>query len=260
MRRLPSAHLKPALLEQKPVLLLNISTLSIRTFVNYITANPFSGAAARVPTEIWLNIIEYAKPKKEEYEAVQPVDMISSGTGTILHCRVIKLDFHTWNDRYEVTNTDQWLKSPHTYDQGPGNDYKFEYRKTDTVYAVSYPSPLAAAGASTSTSPPLSPPACLFTAVTVPDLIARLEDGDCWVCEGKRDVCPGCTGGKAQKFDADMGCGVSLACPLCMGIEFMEDHKRYLEAYYYVGPPADLKAEWDEELRDRKAELGYLED
>jgi hypothetical protein len=37
----------------------------------------------------------------------------------------------------------------------------------------------------------------------------------CLMCGGGGFICPGCTGGLAQKYDAFMGCGVDLACPVC---------------------------------------------
>ncbi|KAI0169839.1 hypothetical protein GGR52DRAFT_485990 [Hypoxylon sp. FL1284] len=37
---------------------------------------------------------------------------------------------------------------------------------------------------------------CLYTISDVPDFIATMNYGGCWVCEGERFICPGCTGGK----------------------------------------------------------------
>jgi len=66
--------------------------------------------------------------------------------------------------------------------------------------------------------------------VTVPDVIANIDDGDCCVCNGTRHICPGCTGGVADKFEVFMGCSVSLACPLCVGLDVSMEHMVYFGA------------------------------
>ncbi|KAI4187957.1 MAG: hypothetical protein L6R41_002461 [Letrouitia leprolyta] len=265
MRPLISADLTSTLLSKKPILLVNTSILPLRSFTRYILANAFHGAAGRIPTETWLKIIGYAKIQNARYEVIQPIDMTSSEkTGTTLHRRALRLDVDTWKNKYEVINTNQCLASPPTYDQTPGGvEYEFNPLKIDTVYAIPYPRPapmITGSNTPVSIILALTLLTCLFTSITVPDLIACLEEGDCWICERKRSICPGCTGGVAQEFEAFMSCGVDLTCPLCMGLELMEDHQRFLQEHYWEGPPLDLKAEWDEELEERKAELGfYLE-
>ena len=66
-------------------------------------------------------------------------------------------------------------------------------------------------------------PDCFFHDITVPDLIGRLQEYKCHVCEFKErhTICPGCTGGVAQQYGAFMGCGVDLAGRLCLGLKFM---------------------------------------
>ncbi|KAI4249447.1 MAG: hypothetical protein L6R42_008985 [Xanthoria sp. 1 TBL-2021] len=108
-----------------------------------------------------------------------------------------------------------------------------------------------------STSTALHVPECLFIDTTVPDVIARLEGGRCWVCEGERDICPGCTRGVANEFDAFMGCGVDLACPLCMGLDFMQEDKAFLQKYYRDEPPAKEEEARKARVSARLAELGY---
>ncbi len=63
-----------------------------------------------------------------------------------------------------------------------------------------------------------------FFHVDVMDIIAYVDYGDYQVCHGRRNICPECTGGVAQEFGVFMGCGVSLACPLCMGLDLSEGH------------------------------------
>ncbi|KAL8655147.1 MAG: hypothetical protein Q9210_001057 [Variospora velana] len=260
MHLLTSASLQPDLLAKKPILLLDTSILPLRSFVRYVAANAFvGGAAGKLPTEIWLKIIEHAKPEEPQHVAVQPTGIVPSKCGSMLHCRAIDLNLGTFDDRAQVEAAERWLQSPRTYDQeqrGSEEEIIFKAKDTNNTYAIFFPGVVpASSGASVPAS--LSVQDCVFTAITVPDVISWLQDGRCWVCRGDRDICPGCTGGKAQEFDAFMGCGETLACPLCMGLEFMFEDKAFLEKYYWDEPPSDEKAARDARLRARWAELGY---
>ena len=64
-----------------------------------------------------------------------------------------------------------------------------------------------------------------------------LQDKVCRICdyEDGHTICPGCTGGIAQKFDAFVGCGVDLACPLCLGLDFMRRDKALQQTYSGTG-------------------------
>lgn len=54
-----------------------------------------------------------------------------------------------------------------------------------------------------------------------------------------------------------MGCGVDLACPLCLGLEFMRRDKELLEAYYWDGLPEEEEVARDLRFEERLGELGY---
>ncbi|KAI4188679.1 MAG: hypothetical protein LQ346_005259 [Caloplaca aetnensis] len=240
MHPLKPAHLQPDFLAQKPILLLNTTILPIRSLVRCIIADAFPGAAGKLPTEIWLNIIEYTKPEDAKYEAVQPTAIVQSNRGIILHCQVVDLDIGDFPDRAEVEAAEQWLQSSHAYDQQRQDEDTFAAKVvTGKTNAIFFPIPSASPGSSV---PALRVPDCLFTAITVPDVVSWLQNGHCWVCAGDRDICPGYTGGKAQQFDALLGCGESLAWPLYMGLELMdEEDKAFLEKYYWDAPPPTRK-------------------
>jgi hypothetical protein len=74
--------------------------------------------------------------------------------------------------------------------------------------------------------------ALLYTNIKMSDVFSRLFSGSCRFCQGSRTICPGCTRGRAQRFDAFMGCGVNLACPLCLGYHFCQKDKAVLQEYY----------------------------
>jgi hypothetical protein len=66
-----------------------------------------------------------------------------------------------------------------------------------------------------------------------------MENGWCGFCGTGRFICPGCTGGRADRFDVFIGGGVLLACPLCMGVGFAQDYKNFLRYYYLEMAPED---------------------
>ena len=102
-------------------------------------------------------------------------------------------------------------------------------------------------------------PDCVFHEIEVPDLIGRLQEYECHVCEFRdgHTICPGCTGGVAQRYGAFMGCGVDLACPLCLGLNFMLEDKSLLQADYWEGLPEEEERARSDRFESRLKELGY---
>ena len=56
-----------------------------------------------------------------------------------------------------------------------------------------------------------------------------------------------------------MGCGVNLACRLCLGLNFMWKDKRLLGSYYHEGLPLPEEEELarGDRFESRLKELGY---
>ncbi|KAK3360729.1 hypothetical protein B0T25DRAFT_578590 [Lasiosphaeria hispida] len=103
---------------------------------------------------------------------------------------------------------------------------------------------------------------CLMVDVDILDVIAFIDDGDCRVCDGLRSICPGCTSGVAHEFGVFMGCGVDLACPLCMGLDLAVEHHGFLKERYHLhlqdADGDDSEAEdMMERVLGRAKELGY---
>lgn len=98
----------------------------------------------------------------------------------------------------------------------------------------------------------------LFCDVTSPDIVARLEGGECWFCGGSREICAGCTHGRAQEFDLFMSCGTDMACPNCMGVDVAHRDKEFQHACIdYENVTIDEIRARTRELNARLAELGY---
>ena len=280
MRPLKPAELNKDFLLKKPILLLDINKLPINSLVDIILENQFQGAAAKLPTELWLKVIDHCTTSSK-FKPVVLTSFASLPHGRqLVKCKeVVDLELGDFGDRYAVMAAEEFMASttaykPHSFGEeyrsseiAPGLiDPRDEERRTalheisadegDKEYSVIISTHVTTSLASSAST--LKIRDCLFTAVTVPDIVARLDDGECWVCDGSGNICPGCTGGVAQKFDAFMGCGADLACPLCMGLDFMSTHKDFLEKYYWDPPPADEAASMEVALAVRKRELGYV--
>lgn len=57
-----------------------------------------------------------------------------------------------------------------------------------------------------------------------------------------------------------MGCGADLACPLCLGLDFMQEDKALLEKYYDEEMPEELCSARKRRFQARLEELGYHTD
>lgn len=99
----------------------------------------------------------------------------------------------------------------------------------------------------------------LFYNVDVADIISLFEpEGCCDLCEDHRFIPPEYYGTLLEKFDAVIGDGVELACPLCMGLEFSWDMKGFLKRYYVTEPPKEESDRMKDKMKNRLKELGYL--
>ncbi|KAL9579221.1 MAG: hypothetical protein Q9212_005232 [Teloschistes hypoglaucus] len=244
MYPLEHTDLKDIWLEEKPIFLLNTALLPIRQVIRQIQKDNVRG---NLPIEIWCMIVnEYMKSCKPDYKSVQPISITSSPGKQVIHCRGVDVDMERFEDEANVIEVDKWLEFPGLYEDSNRDTVS----DTATLYDIVF--------LESSTSA-LRMPKCLFSRVSVPDVIAFLLGGECWLCEKERGICPGCTGWFAQKFDAFMDCGVSLACPLCMGLEFMAIDEEYQEKYYRTEPPSEEEAARDKRFRNRLIELGYLQ-
>ncbi|KAL8830194.1 MAG: hypothetical protein Q9170_005840 [Blastenia crenularia] len=277
MRPLLPFELQDDLLIQKPILLLKTTVLPINYLIKLVFANKLSGAAAKVPSELWLKIVaHYTTSCGNGFLPVVPIS-ITASPHRQLRCKGVVLKLGDFSDRYAVMAAEEFLASTLSYHPHPfGEDRRSElilghpdpedeelrlvehdYFSADEVgieYSIVLPKGITSAKTS---APALKMIDCLFTAVAVPDIVAWLENGQCWVCNGERDICPGCTGGVAQKFDAFMGCGTPLACPLCMGLDFMAEDKIFLKKFYWNPPSDDEAAARKARLNARWIELDY---
>lgn len=95
---------------------------------------------------------------------------------------------------------------------------------------------------------------CIFADLTVPDVIARVEGGQCSFCDGDRFISPCCMEGRASDFGLELMCG-AIVCPLCVGMDIASDHEEFLDEWDYHGPKAEKMMNMY--ISKRFRELGY---
>ncbi|XXH00837.1 hypothetical protein Hte_007188 [Hypoxylon texense] len=252
--------------------LLYLKTRGLRKDLRYVkrllahdSASIRSKGGIALPSELWAMILKFARAELrvrfylvkldlESTEASAPPS--SPGDAVVVRCVRHRFDWPAYwviagsleHDR-AVYDFEHYLANatPSTADEldteipelrrcaGPGNTFDVVLGNDAESAGASY----------------------LFTFDDVPDFIAEVEEGRCGVCGSGRFICPGCIGGSALKFSVFMSCGVDLACPLCMGVPFSQNHMGYLQNCLH-GHPDDGDTEVMRELLEGRLEkLGY---
>ncbi|KUJ19687.1 uncharacterized protein LY89DRAFT_772164 [Mollisia scopiformis] len=236
------------LLDDKSLMLMNQDLLSIE-YINHLvafkTTNITTKGGKVLPIELWNIILELTLAG----HAVQELS-----TERILWCRRVELDSvrpcRYLRSRNQVLSFERFMVKPNEEDPDRSpSPFALPTQGEESNIDVLITS--ADEGLSIKSE-------CLFSDLTVPDVICYMEDGRCNLCAGDRFICPGCTRGQAQRFDAFMGCGVDLACPLCMGLDFCLEHKEFLRRYYNEDQAPDEEQEAvDAWIQQRLDEFGY---
>ena len=200
--------------------------------------------------------------KPPKYYLARPLRVTSHGDDVVLECEIdtsalISSPEYIDNEG-EIRAVEHYLAFPDQYDkQDPFLKDRLDTRSTRSL-------PIFHFFFITVTSVPHAVflPDCLFHDITVPDLIGHLQEYVCHVCKFRdgHTICPGCTLGVAQRYGAFMGCGVDLACPLCLGLNFMQEDKSLLEEYYDEGLPEEEECARGTRFESRWKELGYTID
>jgi hypothetical protein len=195
-----------------------------------------TGGTSLLP-ELWKKILELAiADTQESFCFVQAISLRDSSIGQVLRCGRTGSPHCGWlSSASDVYAFEDFINDPN---QHAGD--------TLDILITSADDDLPADSA------------CLFSDVTVPDIISRMKLGNCGLCRGDRWICPGCRIGP-EDFGEFVGCGVSLVCPLCIGTEFSLRHKAFLKAYYWDEPPAEVEKSMNDEIRQRLKELGYID-
>ncbi|KAK4691081.1 hypothetical protein P7C71_g5846, partial [Lecanoromycetidae sp. Uapishka_2] len=265
MRPLTPSSITAEFLSDKPFLLLDTRTFSSRYIGSLLAKGVIkSKGDIALPPEIWHNIFLQSLDK-QKYQLARVLTATPHGKSTTLRCK-LEPTVLTYGrglayleDAEQVLAIERYLAAPdQQHDLSLIEDFIKEtpsphHSPTSKTFSVTV------SDSHDSSHPNTFFPPCLFHDITVPDIIGHLQSDICRVCnfEDRHTICPGCTGGVAGKFDAFMGCGVALACPLCLGLDFMRRDKELLEAYYRDGLPAEEELARDLRFKKRLGELGY---
>lgn len=244
--------------EKKSILMLDATLLYLNYIEGVVPASISSKQGNKqLPLEIWRNIIDLAARdnNSHEYFLVQPQSLEQSKAGsTTLICAAIP----KWNRCGSLTEAnlvyeyEYYLARPHGCSED-GSERPFSL-PSDEASPIMFRIPTAALDKK-----------ILFERLTVPDVIAWPERGQCHLCHGGRSFCAGCRGGKEIDEEwtsvARLGdCSIDLLCPLCIGANFAE---------YSVSMQQELISDCNKEEMEEKeknynnwakrrfAELGY---
>ena len=260
MHPLRPSSITPSFRTHLPYLLLDTSAFSTRHLGSLLSKDAIkSSGGISLPQEIWHMIFNLLTTKPSIYHLARPLRVTSRGDDVVLECEIdtsalISSPAYIDNED-EIWAVENYLAFPNQH--GKRDPFIQEHLETCSTR----PQPTSHFFTITLASTPhtIFLPDCLFHDITVPDLIGRLQEYVCHVCEFRdgHTICPGCTGGVAQRYGAFMGCGVDLACPLCLGLNFMREDKSLLEDYYWEGLPEEEECARRDRFESRLKELGY---
>ena len=260
MHPLTPSSITPSFRTHLPYLLLDASAFSTRHIGSLLSRDAIkSSGGISLPQEIWRTIFNLLATEPPTYYLARPLRLTSHGDDVVLKCEI---DTSALISSPEYIDNEDEIRAVENYlafpDQNGERD-PFIQDRMDTD--SSHPQPTSHFFTITVTRTPhaIFLPDCLFHDITVPDLIGRLQEYVCHVCEFRdgHTICPGCTGGVAQRYGAFMGCGVDLACPLCLGLNFMQEDKSLLEDCYWEGLPEEEERARSNRFKSRLKELGY---
>ncbi|KAM0794015.1 hypothetical protein BDR22DRAFT_49337 [Usnea florida] len=243
-----------------PYLLLDASAFSTRYIGSLLSRDLItSRGGISLPQEIWHTIFNLLPTTPPIYYLARPRRITPHGDGLLLQCEI---DTSALISSPEYIDNEAEILLVEKYLASPGQHDDPDLFIQDLLSTRStQPQPTSHFFTITLTSAPhaIFLPDCLFSDITVPDLMGRLQEYVCHVCRFRdgHTICPGCTGGVASRYGAFMGCGVDLACPLCLGLDFMQEDKSLLQHYYWEGLPEEEERARSHRFKSRLKELGY---
>ena len=229
----------------------------------HITTN---GGKKTLPSELWLEILSWVKLdiNKHKYRLVYPVQVSSiqnrgSAPESALVCNIVE-SWEKFGELKSGTNREYYegyLTTPlhvpiaHPYDEPPESPFTIS---TTVTPGKSVTIPVSQLD--------LEMPFLYYDFDTV-DVIGKLEDGNCGICEGERlmlatddDLIYLMTSLERYEYDS---CTWML-CPLCIGSWWASECARQTNLREDDDEDEDRMSndEWNEWKNDRLRELGYL--
>ncbi|RSL62811.1 hypothetical protein CEP53_004612 [Fusarium sp. AF-6] len=252
MRPIDSSELDE-LIQRKPILMLDLDRLTINFIDNIVRQSPghitTKQGNKRLPLEIWLEILEWAK-LWYRHALMQPQGLDDGSTNTLICFEIPEWEAcGQLEDDSAVRNYQYYLDRP---GDGPDDDRPFLLPQTlDNI--LTYKVPITALN---------KDDRMLYGDLTVPDVIAWAEDGECGLCGQGRYICAGCGGGRqiTENFFFDWAsgdCSYRLLCPLCIGLKNARKGLWQEEARHEGKEGYFTDEEYDAWVQGLFQELGY---
>jgi hypothetical protein len=253
MRPVSSSRLDSRV-RKKSILMLDITRLSVNYIENAAPGNISSKQGSKyLPLEIWLEILDLAvqDDNSHKYRLVQPrsIEHSKAGPTTLICAEVPEWDTcGLLEDPTIVWNYEYYLARPHTCRPDVG-DRPFNLPDDKApVYRI----PTAALDKK-----------MLFERLTVADVIAWVDQGECHLCNEARSFCTCCRYGieVAEEWTSatHLGdCWITMLCPLCIGVGFAEDSISMQQELLRSSNLDMTEDEYEEWVNERFTELGYM--
>ena len=267
MRALTPEAISEAFLKNKLFLLLDKTAFDARCVGNLLARSIItSKGGIALPPEISLEVFGHMLSGQHEWLLVRPLSVTCQGKDAFhFHCRVYQPQNDDQlacivNDSVEVEMIERYLASPDdaenhdlifVYGEGSTEDFKPFLPSRDFTIMI-YDHEIAFGK--------VFKPDCLFYSLTVPDLLSRLSEFCCGVCDGRKrhTICPECFGGSAaEQYHGHMGCDVELACRVCLDLDLKREDQTLLQTYIGKVVPREVEEARERRFRDRLKELGY---
>jgi len=241
------------LLNDKSLLLLNRDAVAIRYITQLVALKSTiqTKGGRSLPIELWHLILEHASvDKSDSFCIVQAVSLQDQRQIKVLQCRAIKWQSTSCGrieSSREVLEYEQFMAKPsegsdhklfHPVEPANGDENKFDIFFTPAGDDL----PMWTT--------------CIYFDLTIPDIICHIEDGKCQFCAGVRHICPEETY-RDSGFDTFSGTSMPLACPVCMGWDFCQKHKEFIDIFYDNCPRKKDTIRLGEWLHQRLDEFGY---
>ncbi|KPM35584.1 hypothetical protein AK830_g10980 [Neonectria ditissima] len=247
--------------EQGSILILNKTCIGPGFVDTLVRASPRNVSTqqqnTQLPLEIWLHILDFATSQQDEFCLVRPRSVEQDSNGPCLICDEIKpkLRYGYARSGSDVEIWEYCLETPDCV-----SEYS-EKRQLFDLPEASDSNPKIKIPASTFESKIRT----LFASVTVPDVISRIENGSCGLCDESGLLCGGCRDGRrayerfmsSTRYTPD--CVAKFLCPLCIGVEWAEESLRQCgDEYGGFDEDSMMSAKEYRAWRKRRyRELGY---
>ena len=271
MQPLTSNDISASFSKVRPFLLLDVSIFNTRHVGSLLSRNAITSQAGQTfPSEIWLKIFHYMEEdnrRDTRFCLARPLKATVGRDYTTLKCEVnlsaLNFKLADIGSREEILELEDLFNDPDNQKAVSVAENLPTLPARETHKSSSFYITIANEDSDKHTSTSLAHkflPNCLYHQLEVPDIIAFLQDYDCGVCgaDSGHTICPGCTGGVAQRFDAFMGCGIGLACPSCLGLDFMKEDSELLRAYHWEEMPKEVEEAREKKMERRLERYGYL--